>query len=51
MKETLVPMFLAGVRFWHFFELESDCCTSRHICAKNIYIYFGCVGVRILVEK
>ena len=44
-------MCFAGVCFWHFRELKSDCCTSRHLFCEKIFNFFKCVEVRILVEK
>jgi hypothetical protein len=37
--------------FWHYRDLKSECCTSRHILCKKILNFFICVEVRILCKK
>jgi len=39
----------AGVCFWHFRELKSDCWTSRHLlCEKNIKLFRIYVGLEFV---
>jgi hypothetical protein len=49
--EGKFSIFLAGVCFLYFRGLKCDCCTSRHLLCERILNYFGCVEIRILVEK
>ena len=37
--------------FWHYRDLKSECCTSRHILCKKILNFFICVEVRVLCKK
>ena len=49
--EGNISTYEFGKSFWHYRELNIDCCSSRHILCEKIFNSFVCVEVWILVEK
>ena len=43
--------YVFGKSFWHYRELKSECCTSRHILCKKILNFFICVELEFFVKK
>ena len=43
--------YMFGKSFLHYWDLKSECWTSRHILFKKILNFFICVEVRILCKK